>query len=162
MRARYAWWSIVPVAMIMAAGGMALVSNQAVAGGNKVQSTVTVTQVAASGIVVSFTAKGALSSARSDVLGGGKEEIGCWTTDGQSISCLAVDSTGVQAACIVADSTHGADGTTSLGYMVRLAALNGDSFIQFSGVADDPADPFTSYSCTALRVENRSIYSPKQ
>ena len=41
----------------------------------------------------------------------------------------------------------------------RLAATASD--VSFDGVADDPTDPATGYTCTALRVENRSVYYPK-
>jgi len=156
-------WSLrVSLAVLVVAGTATMISKDVAATGRTIDSMVRIRKVMMNGIAVSFTASGALASARSDASGAGLEEIGCWTVDGQSINCLAADASGSQAACIVADSVTVNGVKVSLGYVMRLAALNGDSFIRFAGVADDPNDPLTSYSCTSLQVENRSIYSPKQ
>ena len=161
MRARH-WALIAPLVALVVGGGLAATSDRAVAAGRQVQSMVVVDKVIQNGVAVSFTASGALASARADDSGAGQEEIGCWTVDGQSLTCFAKNSNGSQVACIVADSAIVNGVRVSLGYVARLAALNGDSFVQFAGAADNPASPLTSYSCTSMRVENRSIYSPKQ
>lgn len=151
---------IVPLLVLVLVSAVAMMSRSAEAMGNRTDGFVNLTLTSGStGIVTSFTATGSLGGARNDPSGGDQEQIGCWTLDGEIIVCQVVDRNGAQAMCSVAD--HDSTGR-SLGYLARLAMVNGDSYVSFDAVAVFGSGPIPAfYTCTAFRVENRSIYPPK-
>jgi hypothetical protein len=158
MRSRH-WPCMKVLTFVIVTGGLATLPSHADATGKKVQSPVVINKTIVNGVVVSFTANGSLGSARSDAAGASVEEIGCWTNDGVSLNCMAVDGFNKSVECVVDDEVPGGG---SHGYMARFAAINGDSYIRFSGQVDDPTLAVPGYICTGLLVANQSIYDPKQ
>jgi hypothetical protein len=140
MRARH--WSLITILTGVALGGIiATLPRPAKADGKKLPCPVSVHKDTTNGVVTSFTAEGSLGSARSDV-------------SGLSLNCRAVDGFNKQVDCVVAD-------IGPAGYVARLAAIGGDSYIWFSGQLDTISG-IPGYTCTGLEVSNRSVFAPKQ